>query len=254
MTLSLRSLMVAGVVLASACADDNDDPGSGDPGGMDGGVDGARPDGGPNIDAGDGGNLGDAGLRLGFFVTSAKSPTANLGGLAAADQRCQQLAAAVGEGQRTWRAFLSVEHDGQKDGGATSAFERIGNGRWFNAKGVLIAAELSDLLAATGDAEKFVDERGNRINGQWIGSPTPNEHDILTGTLFDGGVAFGKTCEDWLSGSDAGLAVVGHSDGLGPSQNNSFPLNSWFSAHDNGSCGNTAPKGGAGRYYCFAAD
>jgi hypothetical protein len=251
---SLRSLLVAGVVLTGACADDNDDPGPVDPGGMDASVDGARPDGGPNIDAGDGGNLGDAGPRLGFFVTSSKSPSANLGGLAAADQRCQQLAAAVGEGQRTWRAFLSVEHDGAKDGGATSAFERIGSGPWFNAKGALVAAEVGELLEATGNVELFLDERGNRINGQWIGSPTPNEHDILTGTLFDGGVAFGKTCEDWVSATAASKAVVGHSDGLGPNQDNSFPRNSWFSAHDNGSCADTAPRGGAGRFYCFAAD
>ena len=38
---------------------------------------------------------------MGFFVTSAKSKTGNLGGLAGADKICQTLAAAVGQGDKT---------------------------------------------------------------------------------------------------------------------------------------------------------
>ena len=46
---------------------------------------------------------------MSFFITSAGSGNgANLGGLAGADQRCQTLAAAVGAGNRTWRAYLSA--------------------------------------------------------------------------------------------------------------------------------------------------
>ena len=45
---------------------------------------------------------------MNFFVTSDTSTTANLGGLTAADARCQRLAAAVGHGSKTWRAYLSV--------------------------------------------------------------------------------------------------------------------------------------------------
>ena len=48
---------------------------------------------------------------LGFFVTSQTSTTGNLGGLAGADATCQRLAAAVGAGNRTWRAYLSVARD-----------------------------------------------------------------------------------------------------------------------------------------------
>jgi hypothetical protein len=47
--------------------------------------------------------------------------TGDLGGLAGADQRFQSLATAVGAGDRTWRAFLSVEHDPAKGGAATEA-------------------------------------------------------------------------------------------------------------------------------------
>jgi hypothetical protein len=243
--LGLRLVMVAGLVLVGgACSDDDGDEPT--PGSLDGGVDGATHDG------GDGG--AEAG-RLGFFVTSAKSATADLGGLAAADARCQALAAAVGAGGRQWRAFLSVEHDASRDGAATSAFERIGRGPWYNAKGALVAQSASELIARSGDVEVFLDESGQRINGQWSGSPAPNEHDMLTGTLPDGGVALGKTCNDWSGDAGAGsAAVVGHSDGLGPNQNGAPPYNSWFSVHDNGSCTDTAPRGGAGRYYCFAAD
>ena len=48
---------------------------------------------------------------MGFFVTSAKSKTGNLGGMAGADRICQTLATAVGQGDKTWRAYLSAEHD-----------------------------------------------------------------------------------------------------------------------------------------------
>src|SRR5690606_34231204 len=46
---------------------------------------------------------------LSFFVSSTGSATGNLGGLDGADKRCQDLAAAVGAGGKTWRAYLSVE-------------------------------------------------------------------------------------------------------------------------------------------------
>ena len=77
---------------------------------------------------------------------------------------------------------------------------------------------LAELHARTGDASLFVDERGQRINGQWTGSPTPNQHDILTGSNGDGTLMRGFTCADWASGSAADVGQVGHSDGMGPNQ------------------------------------
>ena len=38
---------------------------------------------------------------MGFFVTSAKSKTGNLGGLVGADRICQGLAAAAGQGDKS---------------------------------------------------------------------------------------------------------------------------------------------------------
>src|SRR5262245_8214854 len=48
---------------------------------------------------------------MSFFVSSSTSMTGNLGGLRGADMRCQSLAATVGFNFRTWRAYLSAEHD-----------------------------------------------------------------------------------------------------------------------------------------------
>jgi hypothetical protein len=48
---------------------------------------------------------------MSFFVTSTGSKTANLGGLRGADKICQELASAVGLGNKAWRAYLSAEKD-----------------------------------------------------------------------------------------------------------------------------------------------
>jgi hypothetical protein len=189
-----------------------------------------------------------------FFVTSVRSVTGNLGGLAGADATCQRLATAAGHGNRTWLAYLSVERNPALGNQPTHARDRIGSGPWYNVNLQLIANNPSELHSRTGDAALFLDERGQRINGQWTGSPGPIEHDILTGSNLDGTLAPGKTCADWTSDAASNIAVVGHSDGMGPNQNTAPPLSSWIAAHDNQNCANTAPRGGAGRFYCFAVD
>src|SRR6184192_1806876 len=101
-----------------------------------------------------------SGPTMSFFVSSAKSTTGNLAGLAGADATCQRLAQNVGLGAKTWRAYLSVEHDAANNNNATDARSRIGSGPWFNAKGVMVAANLTDLHARKGDATVFLDETG----------------------------------------------------------------------------------------------
>jgi hypothetical protein len=189
-----------------------------------------------------------------FFVTSQRSVTGNLGGLSGADATCQKLATAAGHAGRTWQAYLSVERNQALGNQPTHARDRIGQGPWYNVNNQLIANNLTELHSRTGDAALFLDERGQRINGQWTGSPGPVEHDILTGSNADGTLAPGKTCADWTSDAASNIAVVGHSDGMGPNQNTAPPLSSWIAAHDNQNCSNTAPRGGAGRFYCFAVD
>lgn len=195
---------------------------------------------------------GPSGQPVGFFVTSVTSVTGNLGGLAGADFTCQRLAGAAGHTGRAWRAYLSVEQDSTNGNMPTHARDRIGTGPWYNANGILVANNVAELHSRSGDVSVFVDERGRRINGQWTGSPGPTEHDILTGSNADGTVARGLTCSDWTSDSTTVAGQVGHSDGFGPNQNTAGALSSWNAAHTNLNCSNTAPRGGAGRFYCFA--
>ena len=193
-----------------------------------------------------------SGPRMSFFVTSTTSVTGNLGGLGGADATCLRLAAAVGEGRRTWRAYLSVERDLMNGNQPTHARDRIGTGPWYNVNLALVANNLTELHARTGDAAVFVDEHGQKVNGQWTGSPSPVEHDMLTGSNADGTGIAGMTCSDWTSDSTLVAGQVGHSDGMGPNQSTAGALSSWNSAHANQNCANTAPRGGAGRFYCFA--
>ncbi len=248
-----------GGLVALACGDD-DDNGGGGRGGR-GGAAGTA--GAAGAGTGGGGNAGTAGSeggsdagaeagvpspRMSFFVSSQGNPTGNLGGLAGADARCTSLAAAVGAAG-LWRAYLSAELE---DGGAVHARTRIGPGPWYNFYGALVANDLASLHARPGDADLFVDERGNKVPGQWPGSPRPIEHDILTGTNAEGGVAVGFTCAGWTSDTADATAQVGHSDGLGPDANANPPFASWHSSHPSAGCNDTAPRGGSGRIYCFA--
>jgi hypothetical protein len=189
--------------------------------------------------------------NMSFFVSSTTSVTGNLGGLRGADATCRSLATAAGLRAGTWRAYLSAERDPDNNNGPTNARDRIGAGPWFNATGALVANNLQELHSRTGDAALFLDERGQRINGQWTASPTPNQHDILTGSRADGTLFPGMTCADWTSSSTTVAAQVGHSDGMGPNQNTAGALSSWNSSHASESCANTAPRGGAGKFYCF---
>ncbi|MEO4043640.1 hypothetical protein AAFN47_18745 [Hoeflea sp. CAU 1731] len=187
---------------------------------------------------------------IGFFVTSVGLGNGgDLGGLEGADAHCQQLAEAVGAGNRTWRAYLSTEEDGKR---GISARSRIGQGPWYNAQGVLIATNLTDLhlYNDTISYETALDENGNRIKGR--GDDT-NEHDILTGTMEDGTAYFpddqDHTCGNWTS-SGEGSAQVGHHDRHGGGNL------SWNSAHASRGCSADALRstGGNGYFYCFAAD
>src|SRR5215203_2047793 len=97
--------------------------------------------------------------NMSFFITSVGSGKgADLGGLEGADRHCQELALAVGAGNRTWRAYLSARASGGQS--AVNARDRIGTGPWRNAKGVVIARDLDELHGAnnlskeTGPTEK----------------------------------------------------------------------------------------------------
>lgn len=192
-----------------------------------------------------------------FFVTSS-TQDGNLGGLEGADEICDELATAVGSGNRTWRAYLSAENGGD----AINARDRIGNGPWENAMGELLAEDLDALHdpALVGDPELFIDENGVRINGQWNGADV-NEHDIMTGSDSNGMLLMmadmTTTCEDWTSNSMAPGPQVGHTDGMGPMMDTSMVrFTSWNGGHASRGCSSEllSMSGSTGRIYCFAAD
>ena len=65
--------------------------------------------------------LAQAPANMSFFVTSANpGKGGNLGGLAGADAHCQSLAAAVGAGGKTWRAYLSTSTSTPRTASATA--------------------------------------------------------------------------------------------------------------------------------------
>ena len=187
-----------------------------------------------------------------FFVTSrGTGKGGDLGGLAGADAHCQALAQAEGAGDHTWRAYLSTSAADRQP--AMNARDRIGKGPWYNAEGLLIAANLDELHGGKNiiSKETAVTERLDPVNG--VGD-TPNVHDILTGSRPDG-TAFPSsddlTCRNWSS-SAAGRAQVGHHDRRGLAEG----VNSWNSVHASSGCSqpDLAATGGAGLFYCFAID
>ena len=207
-----------------------------------------------------------------FFVAENPNGTGNLGGLAGADQICQNQAQAIGgrAAQRTWHAYLSQEQRGTTP--RVNARDRIGSGPWYNVKGQLIASTVADLhgdQAGTRDRNNIqkttvLDAKGNEIPG--VGSPPGgNQHDILTGSDPDGRAfvdGYDHTCNNWTSDAmslpqansnvpaDRARAMLGHSDRSG-GQNVS-----WNAAHLSQGCTKQSlvNTGGAGRLYCFATN
>ena len=177
-----------------------------------------------------------------FFIASeGPGNGGNLGGLAGADAHCQMLAEGAGEGNRTWRAFLSSQGPS-----AVNARDRIGSGPWHNAAGALIGNNVDELhgLGHRFNLMSVLDERGRMIPG---GGFAPNRHDILTGST-EQGTAYpageDMTCNSWTSGA-AGKARVGHHDRA-----------NWLSAHDSQGCAQDQLRasGGDGLFYCFAIE
>jgi hypothetical protein len=194
-----------------------------------------------------------------FFLTSSSIGNGgNLGGLAGADNHCQELAQAAGFGApKTWHAYLSTQAADGK--GAVNARDRIGKGPWQNVKGVVIAKDVADLHSANNNLTKqtALSEKGEVINGR---GDTPNRHDALTGSQPDG-TAFGpeadRTCKNWTS-STQGAAMLGHSDRIGLRDDDASK--SWNSSHlsrgPDGGCSQNDLKstGGDGLLYCFVVN
>ena len=199
------------------------------------------------------GGPGGAGSGMSFFVTSTNpGKGADFGGLSGADQYCQKLAATVGAGRRTWRAYLSNSPIGGAP--AVNARDRIGRGPWRNAKGEVIANNVDELHAGNNlTKQTALSEKGEVVSGR---GDDVNTHDILTGSQADGRAFAGDkdmTCSNWTT-SGEGSAMVGHHDRQG--LRDDAESKSWNASHPTRACGMEALKstGGAGLLYCFAAN
>lgn len=189
--------------------------------------------------------------KMSFFITSVNpGKGADFGGLAGADRHCQSLAASVGAGGRTWRAYLSTTATATSP--AVNARDRIGSGPWYNVKGELIASNVEELHGDNKiNKQTALTEKGDVVPAS--GDPV-NQHDILTGSSPDGrAMSDGKdtTCGNWTQSGD-GSAIVGHHNRMGT---NAPPASmSWNSSHGTPGCSPDALKstGGAGLLYCFA--
>ncbi len=119
-------------------------------------------------------------MPMSFFITSAgPGDGGNLGGLAGADAQCQKLATAVGGGNKTWRAYLSTQAANGKP--AINARDRIGQGPWFNSKGIRVADDVGELHGDTLDQARLgnninlataLNEKGDRLGGVFDKPPT----------------------------------------------------------------------------------
>lgn len=188
---------------------------------------------------------------MSFFVTSGNpGKGGDLGGLAGADAYCTSLAEAAGVTGKTWRAYLSS--GATENNPVVNARDRIGNGPWYNAKGVLIATDIDQLHGENNiNKETALTEKGEVVSGR---GDEKNTHDMLTGSDINGIFAAGKndtTCNNWSS-SSTGSAIVGHHDRVGI--NESDAMKSWNSSHETPGCRlqDFRGVGGAGLFYCFA--
>jgi len=234
-------------------------------------------------DAG-GGGTADAPISnepFSFFITSLEAMRAlsgsqdgfggDLGGLDGADAICQEVAAGVGFGHKTWKAFLSVTSG--PEGTPVHAIDRVGEGPWYDRHGRLVAQNIQGLLSVrpVGDPaiiNDLPDEYGRPL------AQFGDNHDVLTGSNEQGRLAESdpaRTCQDWTSTETSGTSFPGPGGGSrGPMCGHSWPAHSgqhWIAAHpvpgcaagvnltqDGGGQG-TDIVGGAGGYggiYCFA--
>ncbi len=120
----------------------------------------------------------------------------------------------------------------------------------------MIASSVDELHGSNNlTKETALTEKGNMVKGR---GDSPNMHDILTGSQPDGTPFTGaedRTCSNWTRSGAEGAAMVGHHDRQGLRDDE--PSRSWNSSHSSrGGCSQEALRGtgGAGLFYCFAAD
>ena len=123
------------------------------------------------------------------------------------------------------------------------------------AKGVVIATNVDELHSEANKISKqtALSEKGEVIPGR---GDAVNIHDMLTGSDPAGNYSTAggdTTCANWTSSAE-GSAIVGHHDRIG--LKDTRHMKSWNSSHGSAGCSQDKLKstGGAGLFYCFAAN
>ena len=177
--------------------------------------------------------------KMTFFVTSTGTAAlgGNLGGLAGADKKCQDLAVAVNGADHTWHAYLSIT--------AAPAKDRIGTGPWTNQAGKVVAATVDAL-----HNYKFTPANADLLDEKGVLVPKA-KNAILTGSKQDGTPAL-QNCQGWTS---AAANQQGH---VGDAASDTSVLLGvyWNDAVQSNACSQQGltQGGGEGRLYCFAID
>ncbi len=211
---------------------------------------------------------------MNFFLTSVGAGHgANFGGITGADAHCQALADSVGADDRTWHAYLSDQtREGQP---AIDARDRIGSGPWYNAHGVMLAADVEALHSEPTNMRKEIalNEKGETVGGAgdpaheddktWAymqAHPRSVRHEILTGSTPEGrAFTDGRdhTCNNWTSEEDGNsFDRARFNTGPGAEIGKHDETGSWNSHGISGGCNHVglARSHGAGLFYCFAID
>ena len=117
--------------------------------------------------------------RTNFFV-AVKGPTwgPDRPAVSAADTHCHDMAYSEGMGHLTWHVYLNGTSEHGEEGQIARA--RIGEGPWYNFRGVEIAANLDQLHS---DGNNLSAESALTAYGQ----PVPEGVVIPTGSQLDGG-------------------------------------------------------------------
>jgi len=143
------------------------------------------------VDAAD---AGDANRTLRVFASSALL-SGNMGGLAGADLKCQQLATAKGF-PGTFKAWLSVS--------GTNAIDRItGPGPWYRVDGAIVVASRAALASGTLLTTLDKDENGATLPAA--------EDRVWTATVANG--SYGSPdCNGWTSSGSGADGRVGEAE------------------------------------------
>ncbi|MCD6673766.1 MAG: hypothetical protein LT106_13030 [Burkholderiaceae bacterium] len=163
-----------------------------------------------------------------FFVSSVGPGKGGDLGRVEGDRHCGSLAQAAGAGNRTSRAYLSMQGASLSDANFVNARDRIGNGPWQNARGIVIARNVGELHSPNNNltCETALDENGRPVKGpRRHAERARHPHRVAPRRLRVCGAPFADmTCANWtksgtdgsaFSASDARLRSAGTSQHRG---------------------------------------